>query len=481
MKLKTILNAEAIVVMIVGLVMVFPLSFAIIYRESREINAFLLAMGVTLVIGLIVYALTQGEARITLRDSFLIGALGWLLIPLFGCLPYIFAGVLPNWADAYFEAVSGFTTTGATVIADVEIVPRSILLWRSFTQWLGGIGILLVFVALMPRTGISGSQLLKAEIPGPLAGKVVPRVTQYAKAILAVYAALTLIGIIALFLAGLDYFEAINHALTSIATGGFSTRNIGFGAFQNPLAECMVILLMLLGGGNIALYYVACIKKDPLMVIRDEEYQAYLIILLTASAIVGLNLFINYSGSIVEPLRHAVFQVVSLTTGTGHVTYNYDLWPSAGRMLLFTLMFFGGCQCSTTGGIKVVRLLIAIKYIGREIRKYLHPASVSSIRINKHPVAERIILNVMGFFMLYFIFFFVSALFLAAFGYDLVSSITASAALLGNVGPAMGVFGPLYNYAELPNMLKSWFSLVMIIGRLEIYPMLALFVALARK
>lgn len=401
MNLKTILNVEAIVIVMVGTVMVFPLVFALIYKEPRAINAFLLAMVVTLTIGLVTYALTKCEVTVTLKESFLIGAIGWLLIPFFGGLPYLFSGVLPSVADAYFEAVSGFTTTGATVITDVEIVAKSILLWRSFTQWLGGIGILLVFVALLPNIGISSPQLLKAEIPGgPLAGKVVPRAKYHAKAILTVYTSLTVAGIIALFLAGLDYFEAINHTLTGIATGGFSTRNIGLGAFQNPLVENIVILLMILGGGNIALYYVAFAKRNLLMVFKDEEFRAYLTVLLTGSAVVCINLLINYSSNIFEPLRYAFFQVVSLTTGTGHVTYNYDQWTDAVRMVLFVLMFFGGCQCSTTGGIKVVRLLIAVKYIGREIKKYLHPTSVSAIRINKQPVPEPVILNVMGFFLL---------------------------------------------------------------------------------
>ena len=475
MKLKSILYVVSIMLMIVGLSMLLPLGFAIAYGERAEVGTFILAMTITTLSGLLIFRFTNFNPNLTNKEGILIGAIGWLIVGFFGCLPYILSGTLPNWFDAYFESISGFTTTGATVIADVEIVAKSVLLWRSFTQWLGAMGILLVFVALISKMGIGGARLLKAETPGPTVSRIVPRVSQYAKAIWIVYISLTIVEIIALMFAGLDFYESLNHTFTSIATGGFSTRNAGLGAFDNHLVDFIVILFMIIGGGNFALYYLIFTKRDPSLLFKDEEYRSYLIMVCLACTVAVISLSLSYYDNVYDAVRYGLFQIVSLLTGSGHVTYDYDKWTSMVKMILFILMFFGGCQYSTTGGIKMVRMLIALKFIKGELGKTLHPRLVYQIRINNSPVQESVVSNVIGFFLLYFIVFFITSIILAGVGFDKISAITASAAILGNVGPAMGIFGPTHTYAELPNLIKLWLSLTMIMGRLEIYPMLILF------
>ena len=475
MRLKSVLYVVSIMLIFVGLSMLLPLGFAFAYGERSEAGYFILAMTITTVSGLLILKFTSFNSNLTNKEGILIGAIGWLTVAFFGCLPYILSGTLPNWFDAYFESVSGFTTTGATVIRDIEAVAKSVLLWRSFTQWLGGMGILLVFVALISKMGIGGARLLKAETPGPTVSRMVPRVSQYAKAIWVVYISLTVLEIIILMVAGLDFYESLNHTFTSIATGGFSTRNAGLGAFDNHWIDFIVIAFMIIGGGNFALYYLIFTKRDPLLLFKDEEYRSYLIVLFLAVTVAVVSLSLSYYGNIFDAFRFGLFQIVSLLTGAGHVTYDYDKWSNMVKMILFTLMFFGGCQYSTTGGIKMVRMLIALKFIRGEIGKTLHPRLVYQIRINKTPVQESVVSNVIGFFLLYFIFFFITAIILSGVGFDKISSVTASAAILGNVGPAMGIFGPTNTYADLPNLIKLWLSFIMIMGRLEIYPMLILF------
>lgn len=474
MRLKTLFAVTGIALVITGTAMLLPLVAALLLRESHDAAAFIKAAVITVVVGFTILKTSRFDSGMSNKEGIIIGALCWLIIPMFGCLPYLFSGTFTSFTDAYFEAVSGFTTTGATVMADIEAASRSILLWRSFTQWLGGMGILLVLIALFPGTSHGGTKLLRAETPGPLTFKIVPRFSQYAQAIWKVYIGLTVLEVGLLCLAGLTFYESLNHTFTSIATGGFSTRNEGLAAFNNMWVEYIVIFFMIIGGGNYVLYYIALKRKSLLMLFADEEYRAYLAVIAVSFMLVVMSLVLSQFGNIYDAIRYGFFQVVSLKTGAGHVTYDYDQWNNTIKMLLFVLMFFGGCQYSTTGGIKMVRMLIGAKFIRREVHKQLHPSAVSSININSRHIAEPVILSVIGFFLLYFIFFFITSLVLAGYGFDQVSSITASAAILGNVGPAMGIFGPTYNYAQLPAVIKIWLSLTMIMGRLEIYPILIL-------
>ncbi len=474
LKISSIFSVLGFILIFVGLAMVVPLVFAFIYGEAREIVAFLVSMVVTSLTGLIIYRNTSYNTDLSSKEGILIGSIGWLLIPVFGCLPYLFSGVFTSWFDAYFEAVSGFTTTGATVLVDVEIISRSVLVWRSFTQWLGGMGILLVFVAVMPRPGVGSTRILKAETAGPITHKIVPRMGQFAKYIWLVYFVLTGLALLALWGAGLDFFDALNHTFTSISTGGFSTRNLGLSAYNNFLLEIIAFAIIIIGGGNFLSYYVIFAKKNPLLLFKDEEYRAYLLVLLVGFLIVISYLAVHYYDNVFDAVRYGAFQVLTLKTGTGHFTFDYDLWGSPVKTFLFVLMFFGGCQYSTTGGIKMVRMLIALKFVIGEITRYLHPNIVYPVKIDNRKVQAEVVTNVVGFFLLYAVIFFITSFMLAGFGFDMISAVSGSAAILGNVGPAMGLFGPTQTYAELPGLLKLWLSIVMVLGRLEIYPILAL-------
>ncbi len=474
LKLISIFSVLGFILIFVGFAMSIPLLFALTYGETKEIVAFLISMVITSLTGFIIYKNTSYNADQTSKEGILIGSIGWLLVPLFGCLPYLFSGVFTSGFDAYFEAVSGFTTTGATVLTDVEVVSRSILVWRSFTQWLGGMGILLVFVAVMPRPGVGSTRILKVETPGPIIYKIVPRIGQYAKYIWIAYIILTGLAFLALWVAGLNFFDALNHTFTSISTGGFSTRNLGLSAYNNVWLEITVFFIIIIGGGNFLAYYVAFAKKNPFLLFKDEEYRAYLLVLLVGFMIVIVYLSTHFYENLLDSVRYGVFQVVTLKTGTGHFSFDYDLWGSPLKTFLFMLMFFGGCQYSTTGGIKMVRMLIASKFVVGEIARYLHPSIVYPVKIDNNKVQPEVVTNVVGFFLLYAVVFFVTSLLLAGYGFDMISSVSGSAAILGNVGPALGLFGPTQTYAELPGFLKLWLSIVMVLGRLEIYPVLVL-------
>lgn len=475
MKNRSIYFVIGIILLVVGLSMIFPLLAALYYGEVREIKALLFSMIITAVTGVIISRITEYDPEMTNREGILIGAISWIVVPLFGCLPFIFSGLFPSIFDAYFEAVSGFTTTGATVLVNIEAAPRSILLWRSITQWLGGMGILLVFVAVVPRPGIGSIRLLKAETPSPYISKIAPRFTSYAKYIWIVYIILTLLELFLLSFSGIGFYEALNHTLTSISTGGFSTRDGGLGAFNNVMVETIVIIFMIIGGGNYVLYYILFSQKNPLLLFKDQEYRSYLTVLFVGFILVGMGVYFNYFGNWSESIRYGLFQAISITTGTGHVTYNYDLWPVMVKMLFVILFFFGGCRYSTTGGIKMVRMLIAIKFMKGEIIRNIHPNLVYHVKVNNEDVPDLVVRNVIGFFLLYIVSFFLTALFLSGFGFDILSSISASAAIISNVGPALELFGPMKDYSELPGLLKIWLSFTMVLGRLEIYPLLIFF------
>jgi len=395
---STILSVVGFVLVLVGLAMFLPLLFAVFYGESREIVVFVMSMTITALTGFLIYRYNSPDKDLSIKEGILIGAIGWLVVPIFGSLPYMLSGVFTNVFDAYFEAVSGFTTTGATVLADIEIVPRSILLWRSFTQWLGGMGILLAFVALINRTGIGSTRLLKAETAGPIVYKIVPRMSQYAKYVWIVYISLTALALLALSLTGLNFFDSLNHTFTCISTGGFSTMNQGLSAFNNHWVEFVVFLFIVIGGGNFLLYYVVISSKKPLMLFKDEEYRTYLVVLL-ASFLLILP-FLHYFDSPLDAIRYGSFQVASLKTGTGHFSYDYDQWGSLAKTFLFVLMFFGGCQYSTTGGIKMVRMLIAGKFMVGEITRQFHPNIVNTIKVNHEQIQPNVVNNVVGFFLL---------------------------------------------------------------------------------
>lgn len=453
--------------------MLLPLFWSLLFSVA-DVQVFLISVLCTCLLGLILFWKRPLPDDLSIKEGFTFVTLAWICAALFGSFPFLLSGTLNNFADAFFESMSGFSTTGATVIEDIEIVPQGVLLWRSFTQWLGGMGIIALFVALMPRLGYKGgSHLLRAEIPGPDAEKVVPRVAETAKTLWIIYVVLTCLELIMLYFSGLSFFDALNHTLTTMPTGGFSTKNASVGGFSNPMAEIIIIVFMLMAGVNFTLYYNLW-KGNKRAFFRDEELRFYLMVTLAAITLISINIFPDTYSSLAIAFRKGAFQVVSLLTTTGYGTANFDKWPPLSKGILVTLMFFGGCGGSTGGGMKQIRILIIMKYCYRELQKIIHPTAVISLRVGEKRIPEETVQAIIGFSFFYFILFVINTLIMAALGLDLVSAFSITAATLGNVGPGLGLVGPTETYAAIPAVGKIVLSFIMLVGRLEIFTVLIL-------
>jgi len=475
LRLNLILRALGLLSLILAGAMVFPLLWALVYREG-DLLAFIISIGVTGTAGLGMLYFSRSENRtelkLTSKEGMAIVTLSWVLAAVFGALPYLIYGTFDNFPDALFETMSGFTTTGATVLEDIEAQPHGILFWRSLTHWLGGMGIILLFVAVLPQLGIGAMQLFKAEVPGPAPEKFLPRVAQTAKVLWLIYVGISVLETILLYAAGLSLFDAMTHTFATMATGGFSTRGLSIGAFNSVPMEVIIILFMVVAGGNFGLYYSA-LTGNLRRLFGDAEFRFYLSVLgigiLTTTVSLAYKI---YPGDILTSLRHAAFQVVSITTTTGFTTDNFDAWTPFGRGLLFMLMFLGGCGGSTAGAMKQVRLLVLLKYAYRELYKIIHPRAVIPIRIGKKVIPEEVVMNILGFILLYLLIFVVMSLVMTALGLPLLSAFAAVAATLGNIGPGLEMVGPLNTYAPIPALGKVLLTLGMLAGRLEVYPLL---------
>lgn len=476
MRIKTIFHMLGILLIFIGVFKLFPLVWSIYYKEEEAL-IFLTCILLTLLGGFLLRGLGEYVENITLKESFAFVTFGWILAALFGSLPFYFSGVLPGYGDAFFEAMSGFTTTGATVIEDIEILGRGILIWRSMTQWLGGMGIIALFVAVLPRVGGGSFHLFRAEIPGPVKEKIVPRIAQTAKILWMIYVLISLAQLIMLYLSGLDIFESFNHTFTTMATGGFSTRNESIAAFNNPFTEGVIIAFMFMAGINFSLYY-SLIRGNIKSLYQDYEFRFYFSFLLGTGLFVSLYLFLTTYDGIAESLRYGFFQVVSITTTTGFATDNFDEWPPLLRGLIFFLNFMGGCGGSTGGSVKQIRIIVALKYCFREVYRIIHPRAVLPVRLGNKLVSEGVVLNIVGYLFLYIFLFIIGSLLMAALGLDLVSSFSAVAVSLGNIGPGLEMVGPLETYAPLPLAAKLILSFFMLIGRLEIFTVMVLLFSL---
>jgi trk system potassium uptake protein TrkH len=409
------------------------------------------------------------DRRLRTRDAFVVVSGAWGLASLFGALPYVFAGVLAL-PDALFEAASGFTTTGSTVIADVEAVPHGLLLWRALTQWLGGMGIIVFALAVLPLLGIGGMQLFKAEVPGPVTDKLTPRIAGTAQRLWAVYVGFTLVCGVALWLAGMDPFDALCHAFTTLATGGFSTRNASIGAFS-PAAQWVVVVFMTLAGINFVLHW-RWLSGRPAAALRDAELRFFLALAGIFVAGVAWSLSADARE---EVLRPAVFQVVSLLTTTGFGTDDYERWPAFAQLLVLPLLLLGGMAGSTAGGLKAMRLLLGLLGLRSSLARTVHPHAVRTIRFNGRPLSEEVVNGVGIFVLAYLATTFLGALAVAAGGYDVVTALTASLTAVSNVGPGLGEVGPTETFAHMPAAVKLVLALCMIAGRLEILTLLVVF------
>ncbi len=401
-------------------------------------------------------------------------AAGWTAAGLVGALPFYF-GLDTSFVDAVFESVSGFTTTGSSILTDIESVPQGLLLWRSFIQWLGGMGIIVLSIAILPFLKVGGMQMYKAEVPSPVPDKLKPHIRDTAKVLWKVYTLITLLQVALLMLGGMGLFDAVCHAFTTMPTGGYSTKNTSIAHFNNVYFDVVFIVFMLLAGINFSLHYLL-LKGKPLVFWRDTECRFFLGLVLFLVAVVSLDIWRTVYDDFGQALRQAAFQVVSIVTTTGYATADYELWPGTSQLILLLCMFLGASAGSTGGGMKVLRVMVAFKYCYRELFLLVHPRAVSRIKVGGKAVSEDVIRSVLGFLALYVGLFAVGVVLVAATGVDFDTSIGAVAATLGNIGPGFGTVGPAENFAHIPDAGKWILIWLMLLGRLEIYTLIILFV-----
>ncbi len=452
--------------------MIFSIPFAWYYDYTQDLHwDFLICSSITILFGTVMRLSTKTEknAEIKKRDGYLIVVGGWICMSLFGSLPYIISGSIPNFTDAFFETMSGFTTTGSTILNDIESLPRSILFWRSMTQWIGGMGIIVLTIAVLPLLGIGGMELFVAEAPGPTKDKIHPRIKETAKRLWIIYFGLTTLETFILLFLGLDFFDAINHALTTTSTGGFSTKQNSIAAFQNPWVETVIIVFMFIAGTNFTLIYFG-LKLKFKKLIKNDEFKWYISAL--SIVIFALSLFhfltVNNS-SLLNSFRAISFQVVSIITTTGYATADYTLWGSFLSFVFFLLLFSGASAGSTSGGIKIVRIVLLIKNSLLEFKRRLHPKAIIPLILNGKSVSGQITYNLLAFIFLYLFIFTVGSLILTFIGVDFLTSISAVASAIGNVGPGIGTVGPSASFYHLPVLAKWILSVLMLMGRLELF------------
>ncbi len=428
-------------------------------------------------VGLILWSFNKklDQNSIGKREGYIIVSLTWVIISFFGAIPFILSGVTTSYTDAFFETMSGFTTTGATIFTDIEALPKGILFWRSMTHWIGGMGIIVLSLAILPILGIGGMQLFVAEVPGLTPDKLHPRITQTAKRLWIIYVVLTLVQTLLLMLGGMNLFESLCHAFGTMATGGFGTRNDSIAGFS-PYIQYVIIVFMYLAGISFTLHYFT-IKRQFSKVLRNEELRLYTLLLITATVIIAAALFYTQHLGPGKAFRDALFQVVSIVTTTGFITSDYLLWPFFTWLLLFLLMFTGGCAGSTGGGIKIVRIILLFKNSRMELKRIIHPQAMLPVRLNGKSISQQIIFNVLAFFLIYIIIFAFGSLVMSAMGMEFESAVGAVAASLGNIGPGLGTVGPVLNYSTVPMAGKWVLAFLMLLGRLELFTVLILFSA----
>ncbi len=473
MNLRLVVRLLGFLLLAIGLFMAVPALFSW-YYGGPDLVAILASSALTMAAGGLLAAFSRSQGELQLRDSFLVVALGWLLASACGALPFILSGAIPSFSDAFFESVSGFTTTGASILVRVEALPHGLLFWRSLTHWLGGMGIIVLSVAILPLAGVGGTQLYKAEIPGPTLDKIAPRIRQTATTLWQVYILLTAVETLLLLAARMNLHEALCHSFATMATGGFSTRIASIAGFNSLFVEAVVVIFMFLAGMNFTLHY-HFLRGRTSVFWKSEEFRLYLGIVVAFTAILAAD---NLAAGILPAggaLRHSLFQVVSIITTTGFATADFGLWPAAARFVLLFLMFVGGCAGSTGGSIKVVRVLIILKQGMVELRKLLHPRAVIPVRIDGRSVPQDVVVNVLGFLFLYIGILFLSTLALTLMRIDILTAFSAVAASLGNIGPGLGAVGPAANFQHLPLAGKWLLSFCMLAGRLEIYTIIVLF------
>ncbi len=475
MRLSLVVHVCGLLIRVFGLMFLAPLALALVYREFNDALGFMLAAVVTVAIGQLMrlaggMSAEEAVERMRRAEGLAVVSAAWLLIAGFASIPYLWVGLGP--IDAMFEAMSGLTTTGATVFRDFTAFGRGIFFWRSMTQWLGGMGVIALFVAVLPRLAIGGRELFFAEASGPDDEKVSPQIRRTAAILWRLYTALTLLEILSLRIAGYPLYDAVCHSFTTLAAGGFSPHPRSIQGYQSPAGEWVIIVFMFLAGANFALQYRALARRDHRILARDEEFQAYAGVVVVASVLVALALW--RSGSSSDLVRTSLFQVLSIVTTTGFAIEDFQLWSDQAKMILLGLMFIGGCAGSAGGDPKVVRHILLARYTLRELRRTLHPRAVLPVKLGGRVVPETVLQNVAVFFLFYMLTFAVCSAIVIFLGADIVTGISATAATLGNVGPGFNQVGPMAHFADLHPISRIVLTLAMWIGRLEVLTVLVI-------
>lgn len=476
MNIKVILYFIGFVLIFISLFMVFPVLVSLLYQQN-DVKPLIVSLAVTLLSGVIIYLFTKKHKRddVRHREAFIIVTLTWIVMSFFGCIPFLLSGTFDSFTDAYFESMAGFTTTGASVLTNIESVPGGILFWRSMTQWIGGMGIIVFALAILPLLGTGGMQLFKAEVPEISVDKLRPRIIDMAKALWIIYVILTATDAVLLYTAGMGVYDAICHAFTTMATGGFSTKNSSIAHFKNPSVEYITSIFMFLAGINYSLYfYVFKGKFSKLW--KSNEFRFYLSVTAIGVLLITMALWKSSYASIFDSFRYALFQTVSIMTTTGYATADYERWVPVAQVLLILLMFFGGMIGSTGGGIKQVRILLMIKQGYREMYQLIHPRAVTAVKLDEKFLDKEVLGSIWGLVFLFLGICAVASIAMAATGQDIITSTTTVISAMCNVGPAFGVAGPTENYASIPFIGKWILIFCMLIGRLEIYTVLILLI-----
>jgi len=468
MRIGGVLNLLGKLLIILSLMLLTPIPFSLYFGDSMT-GVFLLCSLLGLLLGGLLLALFLPEKELGYKDGFAIVTFSWLGLALLGALPYVLSGAIPSFIDAFFESMSGFTTTGSTILSDIEVLPKSLLFWRTMTHWLGGMGIIVLTLAILPLLGIGGMQLFQAEVPGPTKDRLAPRIQDTARILWSVYLLMTLMETGLLMLGGVDFFNAITHSFATLATGGFSNFNASLGHYQSTYLQSVVILFMFLAGANFSLHFMA-LRGDVRAYWKNEEFRFYgAIVLFATLAIFIANEIAGVYADHGLNLRDVLFQVVSIMTTTGFGTADFDTWPPFCRVLLVSLMFVGGCAGSTGGGIKVVRFLLFFKYARSQLHKLVHPRQVETIKLGNTKVPQDVMIAILSFFAIYLAVFMVASLIVTGLGVDIITGPTAVIATLNNIGPGLHLVGPTQNFGHLPGLAKLVLIFCMLAGRLELY------------
>ncbi len=473
MRYRVVIKVLSLIIIFTSLAMLLALPFSYYYGDNDS-AAILISAGIGFAISLPGLFLTSRKREdIRAKEGFAIVSLGWVSFALIGALPFMLSGTTAGFADAFFETMSGFTTTGATILTDIEAVPHGILFWRSLTHWLGGMGIIVLTIAILPFLGVGGMQMFKAESPGPTVDKLSPRIASTAKILWGVYVFFTLFETGLLMLAGMSLFDALCHSFGTLATGGFSTKNASVAAYSSATVDYIIIIFMIIAGTNFSLHYKLFTGKFSDF-FKNSEFRFFISLIAFSTLIIFFEVLIFHYHDAGKSFQDSLFQVSSIMTTTGFGTADYEQWSITAQIILFMLMFIGGSAGSTGGGIKVIRLLLLLKFAYNELIRLLHPNAIVAVKVGGQVIDRKVLINVAGFFIIYVMITAVSVLIVSAFGIDFTTSMGAVAATMNNIGPGLGQVGPTDNYAHLPAALKWFLSFLMMLGRLEVYTVIIL-------